>query len=204
MLKKVIAIVISLSLIFAVCVMAENEDIVVQEPAGEMSEQVPPGIEELPQGSANIDMGQPGDMQGTTPPAMQGGNVSPEGIKRGQRPQGNFTPPDNAEGFTPPGGGFNPMQNNDVNNIEATEPQTDGNISEENPQMPDDNQQFDGQMPGGMGSFPGNMQNFNGQTQEDAPQGFLGFVKTYSTPVTSVILLFLAFIFVIFYRRKNY
>ena len=61
-----------------------------------------------------------------------------------------------------------------------------------------------GQMPGGMGEFPGNMQNFNGQTQEEEPMTFSGFVKTNSTPITSVILLAFAFVFVIFYRRKNY
>ena len=75
---------------------------------------------------------------------------------------------------------------------------------EESGQTQGGNQQFSGQMPGGMGVFPGNMQNFNGQTQEEQPKGFLGFVKTYSTPITSVVLLGLAFIFVIFYRRKNY
>lgn len=58
---------------------------------------------------------------------------------------------------------------------------------------------------GGMrGGFPGNMQNNNQQTQETEPMTFLGFIKTYSTPITSVILLALAFIFVVFYRRKNY
>ena len=54
------------------------------------------------------------------------------------------------------------------------------------------------------GRIPPNMQNFNGQAQEEVPMTFSGFVKTYSTPITSVVLLGLAFIFVIFYRRKNY
>lgn len=58
--------------------------------------------------------------------------------------------------------------------------------------------------PEGMGGFRGNMQNNSERTTEAEPLTFWGFVKTYSTPITSVILLALAFIFVIFYRRKNY
>ena len=124
-----------------------------------------------------------------------------------QMPQGEFTPP---EGFTPPqnAGEFAPPESS-KNNAEAVTPPANENVTTENQQTqengtesnqtPGRNQQF-----GGMGGFPGNMQNFNGQTQEDAPKGFLGFVKTYSTPITSVVLLGLAFIFVIFYRRKNY
>lgn len=50
----------------------------------------------------------------------------------------------------------------------------------------------------------GDMQDTNQDIHAEQETSFLGFVKTYSTPITSVILLFLAFIFVIFYRRKNY
>lgn len=134
------------------------------------------------------------------PDASQGAGERPNGGHGGMPPMGE--PP--SGDFGPPQGGFVPPQNNDENNSEITTPETEGNTSAENPQMPNGNPQLGGQMPGGMGGFPGNMQNFNGQTQEDAPKGFLGFVKTYSTPITSVILLGLAFVFVIFYRRKNY
>ena len=125
----------------------------------------------------------------------------------GEMPQGEFTP---SEDFTPPqnAGEFAPPESS-KNNAEAVTPPANENVTTENQQTqengedanqtPGRNQQF-----GGMGGFPGNMQNFNGQTQEDAPKGFLGFVKTYSTPTTSIVLLGLAFIFVIFYRRKNY
>ena len=68
------------------------------------------------------------------------------------------------------------------------------------PTMP----QVSEKMPEGMGSFPGNIQNPNQNTKTEQEIGFWGFVKAYSTPITSVILLALAFIFVIFYRRKNY
>ena len=131
----------------------------------------------------------------------------------GEMPQGEFTPSEDftpPEGFTPPqnAGEFTPPESS-KNSAEAVTPPANENVTTENQQTqengtesnqtPGRNQQF-----GGMGGFPSNMQNFNGQTQEDAPKGFLGFVKTYSTPITSVVLLGLAFIFVIFYRRKNY
>ena len=55
----------------------------------------------------------------------------------------------------------------------------------------------------GQGGIPVSMQN-NNNTVAEKETGFLGFIKTYSTPITSVFLLILAFIFVIFYKRKNY
>lgn len=55
-------------------------------------------------------------------------------------------------------------------------------------------------MNGGMnGRFFGNE-----QTVSDTPEGFIGFVKEYQTPLISVGLLAGAFVFVIFYKRKNY
>ena len=198
MFKKVIPIVISLCLTFSVSVMAENEILASEETVPEVSEQIPQGAEGQPQGGrGNMRTPPSGAMQGRTPPNMPNGEM----------PQGEFTPP---EGFTPPqnAGEFAPPESS-KNNAESVTPPANENVTTENQQTqenvtesnqtPGRNQQF-----GGMGGFPGNMQNFNGQTQENAPKGFLGFVKTYSTPITSVVLLGLAFIFVIFYRRKNY
>ena len=200
MLKKVIPILLALCLIFGMSAMAENTSAVTDGSAAGASQQIPQS--ERPQGGRGI-MGMPpsGDMQGRTPPNMPNGEM----------PSGDFAPP---EGFTPPDGEFTPPQGERSGSVEATDPQTNTNLTEEEQVAPENseesgqtqstNQQFAGQMPGGMGGFPDNMQSFNGQTQEDAPKGFLGFVKTYSTPTTSIVLLGLAFIFVIFYRRKNY
>ncbi len=186
MLKKVITITIALCLIFSISVMAEN---------AQGNENIPNTSSERP-------------MRGDFDPSKM--------------PQGDFDPSKMPEGFTPPNGKFTPSQNtgeftppeSSKNNAEAVTPPANENVTTENQQTQENgeesnrtqggNQQFGGQMLGGMGGFPGNMQSFNGQTQEDAPKGFLGFVKTYSTPITSVVLLGLAFIFVIFYRRKNY
>ena len=208
MLKKVIPIVLALCLIFGMSAMAENTSAVTDGSAAGASQQMPQG--ERPQGGrGNMGMPPGGDMQGRTPPNMPNGEM----------PQGEFTPPEGfnpPEGFTPPqnAGEFTPPQNGVNQNPEtATPPANDGAVTEnqqtqengeESNQTQGGNSPFGGQMPEGMGGFSGNMQNFNGQTQDDVPKGFLGFVKTYSTPITSVVLLGLAFIFVIFYRRKNY
>ena len=178
MLKKVITIVISLCLLFGISVMTVTA-------VGET---------------------QSGGRRGGMPPM-------------GEMPSGDFAPP---EGFTPPEGEFTPPQNSDAvtppqseesGSAETTAPKTDTGVTEENQkapenseesgQAPDGNQRFDRGMPEGMGRFPGEVQ--NGQnTAAEQPTGFVGIVKTYSTPITSVVLLGLAFIFVIFYRRKNY
>ena len=210
MLKKVIPIVVVLCLIFGISAMAENINAVTDGSVAESPQQMPQG--ERPQGGrGNMGMPPGGDMQDRTPPNMPNGEM----------PQGDFAPP---EEFTPPDGEFTPPQNageftqsqsTESNKTEeTTTPQADTAVTEENQQSPEnseesgqtqiENSPFGGETPEGMGGFPGNMQSFNGQTQEEQLKGFLGFVKTYSTPITSVVLLGLAFIFVIFYRRKNY
>lgn len=51
---------------------------------------------------------------------------------------------------------------------------------------------------------PDNMTDNAQNTQEQQTTGFLGFIENYFTPVISVILLILAFIFVIFYKKRQY
>ena len=174
MLKKVITVVLSLCLIF-------NISMVTVSAVGEGNTNGMPPMSEMSSGDF-------------TPP---------EGFTP---PDGEFTPPQNAGEFTPP-------QANEGSTPEASAPQADAGVTEENQQTQENgeesnqtqggNRQFGGQMPGGMGGFSSNMQGSQ-NTAVDQPMGFLEFVKTYSTPITSVVLLGLAFIFVIFYRRKNY
>ena len=189
MLKKVIPLVLVLCLIFSISVMAENTT---------NTEDVPPVSGEMPQGGMP-DRG--------TPPSMPRGERPQGNFDPSQMPQGGFDPSQMPEGgFTPPTGnndGEMPQGAPDVSEgaqtNEGNEPaQEDGAKSEWG------NGQFGGRMPGGMGGFPGDMQNLKQQSAEEKPVGFWGFVKTYSTPIISVALLALAFIFVIFYRRKNY
>lgn len=206
MLKKVISTMLSLCLILCISVAAENID-AVSEATPETTQEAPQGIEQR-QGGERVGMPQMGGMEGRIPPNMQKGErpsgnfTPPEGFKR---PEGDFTPPQNSGNFTPPDRNFTPSENNNAGeNSEMEMPQTENNTTDGNPQKPNGEQQFGGRMPGGMGGFSEDMQNFNGQPQKEAGAGFKGFVKTYSTPITSVILLVFAFVFVAFYRRKNY
>ena len=197
MLKKVIPIVISLCLIFSISVMAENTSTVTDGSAAGASQQMSQG-ERTQGGRGNMGTPPSGAMQGGTPPNMPNGEIPREGMNRGQKPSGEFTSPQNTDvekNENVPQS--TPAAKETAENTTSTDEQNNHN-TEENPQ-------FEGRMPGGMqGGFPGNMQSNSGQTQEAEPMTFGSFVKTYSTPITSVILLALAFIFVIFYRRKNY
>ena len=89
-------------------------------------------------------------------------------------------------------------------------------ITEDAPQFSRENMTQRGQfnpenIPQGERRFPDGMQPPGGgmqweeQQQElEEPMTFFRFITTYSTPIISVVLLGLAFIFVIFYKRKNY
>ena len=194
MLKKVIGIILSLCLIFGICAMAENTDAVSGETIPEVSNQMPQETIERPGG----------DRMGMGMPPMRDGQSrgTPPSMPNGEMPSRDFTPPQNSGEFTPvqrKGTGDNtgelPKQNDNA--------VTDEN-SEETNQAPDKNSPFGGRMPEGMGGFPGDMQDSSQNAPTVQQTGFIGFVKTYSTPITSVVLLIFAFIFVIFYRRKNY
>ena len=186
MLKKVMPVVLSLCLIFSISVMAENTAI---------NENTP---------NASLERPVRGDFD---PSKIPEGDFDPSKMPEGfTPPEGDFTLPQNFGEFTPP-------QSNESNNVEASVPETNEGVAEENPKGTENgeesghtqsgNSPFGGQMPEGMGGFPGNMQSGQNAATEQ-PTGFLGFVKTYSTPITSVVLLGLAYLFVVFYKRKHY
>ena len=78
--------------------------------------------------------------------------------------------------------------------------QTDGGNIPENPQFNNEGG-FRGGMP--QGDF-GKMFGGASVEEEQKPQNFVEFVKYYSTPIASLALLILAFVFVTFYKRKRY
>jgi len=85
--------------------------------------------------------------------------------------------------------------------VSAMEERVEASGEESPPEMLQ--QMNQGRKEPGMGATT-DVQNNDQGIQTEQETDFFGFVKTYSTPVASVILLVLAFIFVIFYRRKNY
>lgn len=150
-----------------------------------------------------------GAVNETVPRTQQGERERPDG-GRGGVPSGEFALP---EGFAPSEGGFTPPESDERNNTETTSQKENEEVSGQNPQNSENSEEsgqiqngsspFGGEMPEGMENFFGNPQNGqNAQTEQSA--GFVGFVKTYSTPIISVVLLGLAYLFVIFYKRKNY
>ena len=188
--KKIISFLLCLCLFFSISAMAENETT----------------------GDTNTSPAQTPAERGNRPPGFSGNmpeGMTPPSMQDGERPQwgsGEFTPPD---GFTPPENTENISSEEATQNESSAEtnteeqPQNQNGAPESNNWGPPGNMQFDGRMPGERGGFPGNMQNQQ-QPEEEKPKGFSGFVKTYSTPIASGILLLFAFIFVIFYKRKRY
>ena len=178
---------LSLCFLFSISAMAENEGTVSDNNNSQAVQEMPMQGGEIPQG------GQRG-----TPPQMPNGE-RPQGANRGsQMPQGEFAQSQNAETSNDEVALPQNENNQDVNEIPENNIQNPDDVSEQNGQQ---NRQFPGDMQGG---FHGNMQNSNQPTQETEPMTFGNFIKTYSTPITSVILLALAFVFVSFYKRRNY
>jgi len=57
---------------------------------------------------------------------------------------------------------------------------------------------------GQFGGFPWMQDSAGAQTAAEAPTTFKSILTEYFTPIVSLVLLALAFVFVIFYKRKNY
>ena len=188
MLKKIIPFILIFCLLFATTVMAED---------------VPPTRGNRPQGGPPQGFN-PGSGEFTPPEDFTPGEgefTPPEGFDPSQMPDfGNGTPP---EGFNPENREFTPPENIEVQGDENTEPQ--GETSVENPQD-NTNPQGNGQFGGGRPNGQGNWNNMFGQQQtvQEQPTGFKLLVQQYFTPAVSVLLLILAFVFVIFYKRKQY
>lgn len=215
MLKKLISMVLSICLVLSVNALAVETA---------TDENIPSASREMPQG---------GEGRRRTPPSMPNGEFDPSQMpQRGEfdpskMPQrGEFDPskmPERGE-FDPSkipqenNNGTKPQGNAPAdrtapadNGAQAPSPQT--NINPDNEagdtvgEVPADGEgqpQFGGRFPGGMGGFNGGMQEGAQPVQSSQQTGFAGFVKTYSTPITSVILLGLAYVFLFLYKRKHY
>ena len=176
MLKKIIPFILVFCLLFATSVMAED-----------------------------VQMGRGGRPGGTPPEGFNPGNgefAPPENFDPSQMPDfGNSTPP---EGFKPKDGEFAPAENAEVPGTENTEKkeETPAEVQEGNTPSVDNGQVNNG-MPGKQGGNMFNMQNQQQNLQEQ-PTGFKLLLQKYFTPAVSVLLLILAFAFVIFYKRKQY
>lgn len=182
MLKKVITVAVSVCLMCNIGVLAE------ETPAS--SETAPATSTERPM-RGNFD-----------PSQIPQGNFDPS-----QMPQGNFDPSQIPQGGFPSRTG-----KNDVNKLENTVPVEEGKgVNEQTSQNNDENAQreqrqspFGEGFSGNMGGLPGNMQNSEINIDSTQQTGFLGFIKTYETPITALALLGAAYLFVLLYKRKHY
>ncbi len=134
---------------------------------------------------------------------MQGGM----GGRMGGRPGGmggqmpeNMTPPENGEGMQRPDDA--PAMAENPQGDEQTATPREGDVSNGTEmQMPDKSNR--GNMMPYNGSFGNENQNAITENEQNS-RSIINFVKEYQTPVISVVLLLLAFVFVKFYKRKNY
>lgn len=217
MIKKIMPIALGLIIALSVCVSAENT-------TGEVTEDTQTTAEEMPQqgrGGGRMGGGQQGnrgpqgaDMQ---PPEMPSGGENMPGNEPPAPPE--TTNVDNAhnqenaasENVPPEIPAKTGADNPDA--AKSTEENTGETASENTENLP----QNDGQkMPafgGGRGemmqggAFPGMVENSEisqEETKDEEKNDVLTWLKTYQTPVFSMVLLALAFVFVIFYKRKRY
>ncbi len=190
MVKKILICSICLMLLLGVSVSAQRE----------MPQGNPPSNMEIPQGNPPSGMQRP---QGTPPEGME----LPEGA---EPPQGM---PEDREVFSGGEQGQRPQGNTDNTQLDAGQPTNEAgenanqpqgqDVNGEVPQNQNGNQMTPPDMDFGVGNMPSGFGKNN--TPIDAEQvTFMGFVKEYQTPIISVVLLLLAFVFVKLYKRKNY
>lgn len=179
MIKKIIPVFLCICLSFAVICYGEN------------TVETPGNIPTPPQGVMPAD-GEFPQMEGMPPM----GEMPPQGEvpamgerpSRGEMPQGGVNP---AEGSSMPTSPVSP-ETQQPTEQEAENNQNPDTITEATPteNMP---QQEDGREQGRMPSF--------GQSQSVETESFL---DKYLDAIVSVILLILAYVFVIFYKRRQY
>lgn len=187
MIKKIISIML-LSLMLAVSVCAAEADNNAVGEGPNFSEGMPGN-----RGGRGDMPGRPGgreqDGQPPEPPDMERGNDSTaENNAVPQQPTEN----NGAENKT--------SESNDMNNNRSEKNDTE----EKSPKMPDRGH-FDIPEPnGGTDENTQKVPEVSASAEAEASQGFIGFVTEYATPIISLILLALAFVFVYFYKRKKF
>lgn len=207
MIKKILPIILCLMLVFGISVSATNTQGDTPTENNQTTEEMP-NRQERPQGGGRGNMGIPPNMpSGETPPEL------PEGMTPPEMPNGEM-PPKLPEGMTPPempNGEMPPQMNGQANaeNQQQSGQSSSGSNAEnttatEGNTNPNAIGRGEGEMGGFRGEMPPGMTEQEQKTEEKAENKILIFVKTYSTPIISVVLLAFAFLFVIFYKRKSY
>ena len=188
MIKKILLIILCLILVFGISVLAANTQSDTPTENNQTKEEMP-NRQERPQGGGRGNMGMPPNMpSGEVPPEL------PEGMTPPEMPNGEMPPQMNGQTNT---------ENQQTGQPSSGSNAENGTATEENTNL-DRIQRGEGNMGGFRGEMPPGMTEQEQNTEEKAENKILTFVKTYSTPIISVVLLALAFVFVIFYKRKTY
>ena len=189
MIKKILPIILCLMLVFGISVSATNTQGDTPTENNQTTEEMP-NRQERPQGGGRGNMGIPPEMpNGEMPPKLPEGMTPPEMPNDEMPPQINGQA--NAENQQQSG---QSSSGSNAENATATEGNTNPNAIGRG----------EGEMGGFRGEIPPGMTEQEQKTEEKAENKILTFVKTYSTPIISVVLLAFAFLFVIFYKRKSY
>ena len=188
MIKKILPIILCLILVFGISVSATNTQGDTPAENSQATEEMPER-QERPQGGGRGNMGMPPNMpSGEAPPEL------PEGMTPPEMPNGEMPPQMNGQANSENQQTGQPSSGSNAENTTATEGNTNPNAT----------QRGKGNMGGFRGEMPPGMTEQEQKTEEKAENKILTFVKTYSTPIISVVLLAFAFLFVIFYKRKSY
>lgn len=183
MIKRILPIILYLCLISGVTAMAANS-------TDGTNADMPAVTEEMPtQDGGNRQGGGPDGMGGQHPGGENAQGGKAPAMPDGEMPIGEATPPEE--------NGQQEQPSNSENTVDTTTDTTDERS----------NRMQSGGMNGGMDGMNGGMREDTQNTEngETASQdGILDLIKIYSTPITAVILLALAFVFVLFYKRKTY
>lgn len=180
--KKIIPVIMCFILALSICVSATE----TTTPAAE--ENASAAMEEMPRGGGRMGGRGPGG-GGGQPPQMPNGEMPqmPEEMTPTEMPNGEMPqPPEMAEGAA------DGTRENMADNAPADSANNDDGTTEDSR----------GGFGGGM--IMGETQETEDMTIQSESTGIIGFMKEYSTPIISVILLAFAFVFVIFYKRRNY
>ena len=189
MIKKILPIILCLILVFGISVSAANTQGDTPTENNQTTEEMP-NRQERPQGGGRGNMGMP--------PNMPSGEVPPE------LPEG-MTPPEMPNGEMPPQmNGQANAENQQQSGQSSSGSNAENTMGTEGNANPDATQRGKGNMGGFRGEMAPGMTEQEQSTEEKTENKILIFVKTYSTPIISVVLLAFAFVFVIFYKKKTY
>ena len=148
------------------------------------------------------------NIQGDTP--TENSQTTEEIPNRQERPQGGGRgnmgmPPEMPNGEMPPQmNGQANAENQQQSGQSSSGSNAENTMGTEGNANPDATQRGKGNMGGFRGEMAPGMTEQEQKTEEKTENKILIFVKTYSTPIISVVLLAFAFVFVIFYKKKTY